>query len=433
MSSALKRLVLAAALLVCASGAIAQETQSRSVIRLSYIPGNFALPVLVGIEHGLFAKEGLFLSTIPITDEATIMRSLAAGGTDFAIGSQAMLLSIAENKADAKVVAVAGYGREIDLVVPVWDTTTKSLADIKGKAVLLLNGVHNFDAVPELYRALALSKPPMRLSDVTIQFVDIANLHNIFDPRFRNVYVQRKVGGVFMLREFSAFYVEEKKARVVLSNDDVTKLVGRVGAQPLFASKRVIEKEPQTVERFVRGWARTLQYISTPGNREAIVRVLQIYYLRQYGVGLKAELADQYISRTKYDRLLWGERDLAEVIINARALSAARNLLFARIKEADKRPFKTVPPVADFIDMSFAKKAIADLQAEHKAAAAKPVPPADAKPAAPDTDKKAETPPAEKKQNADAPKAPDAAAKPETPPAKADDKPAAAPPGATKN
>ncbi|HEY7609548.1 MAG TPA: ABC transporter substrate-binding protein, partial [Alphaproteobacteria bacterium] len=90
----MKRLALVALLCLGAAGANAQEAPSRSVVRLSYIPGNFALPVLVGIEHGLFAREGLFLSTIPITDEATIMRSLASGGTDFAIGSQAMLLSI---------------------------------------------------------------------------------------------------------------------------------------------------------------------------------------------------------------------------------------------------------------------------------------------------------------------------------------------------
>jgi len=313
---------------------------------------------------------------------------------------------------------VAGYGREIDLVVPAWDTTTKSLAQLKGKTLLLLNGVHNFDAVPEIYRALALSKPPMKLSDINIQFIDVANLHNVFDPRFRPVHAKNNIGGVFMLREFSAHYVDDKRARVVLSNDDLTQLVGRIGAQPLFASKLIIEKEPATVERFVRGWGRTLQYVSTPGNKEAITRLLQIYYIRQYGLALNPSLAQQYISRTKYDRLGWSERDLSEVTINARALSAARNLLFARIKEADKRPFKTVPPVAEFIDMSFAKKAIATLQAEHKAA----------------SEKKTETPPT---KQAETPAAKPEEKKDEAPAAKPEEKksetPAPPTPPATKN
>jgi len=391
MSSAVERLLIAAALLVCAAGAAAQDTskppqvptkpaevtkpatepESRSVVRLSYIPGNFALPVLVGIEHGLFAREGLFLSTVPVIEEGALMRSLGQGGTDFAIGSQSLLLSAEENKLDARVVAVAGYGRELELIVPIWDTAPKTLADLKGKTLFLLSGVHNFDAVPELYRALALSKPPMRLSDVNIRFINLANIRGIMDPNFRKTYVAAKVGGILMFRDFTAAYVERKEARVVLTNEALTKLIGRVGAQPLLASKRVIDQEPKVVERFVRGWARTTQYMSDPANKEAIVRVLQIYYLRQYGYLLKKELAESYFSLVKYDRVVWADGDTEEVTINGKALGAGRNLLFAAIKDPKKRPFQAVPNVKDFVDTSFAKKAVADLEIEAKRAAEK--------------------------------------------------------------
>jgi len=386
MSSAFKRLFFAAMLMTCAAGAAGQEQQDRSVVRLSYIPGNFALPVLVGIEHGLFAHEGLSLSPVPVTDEGAILRSLGAGGTDFAIGSQSALISLAGNKIEAKVVAIAGSAREVDLVVPIWDTTTKKLADLKGKTVVLLNGVHNFDAVPELYRALALSKPPMKLSDVNIQFVELANLQVIMDPRAKQAYAQRKLAGVLMLREFTQSYVDDKKARVVLSSEELTKLIGRHGAQPLFASKLMLTRFPGTVERFVRAWARTMQYLSDPANKTAVVRVLQIYYLRQYGYPLKRELAERYIGNTNYQHVAWSAEDIAEVNINAKALSAARNLLFARIKDPNQRPFKTAVTVDEFVDMSFATKALAALEAEKKTAAEKK--PADKPAASPPTDDK---------------------------------------------
>ena len=80
--------------------------------------------------------------------------------------------------------------------------------------------------------------------------------------------------------------------------------------------------------------------------------------------------------------------DLAEITINAKALSAGRNLLFANIKDPNQRPFKDVPDLAAYMDMSFAKKALSDLEAERKAAAAKP--PETPKEAAPE--KKPETP-----------------------------------------
>jgi ABC-type nitrate/sulfonate/bicarbonate transport system substrate-binding protein len=372
MFRALTRALFSTILVGYAAVATAQEEPSRPAVRLSYIPGNFALPVLVAIEHGIFAHEGLSVSPVPVTDEGAILRSLAAGGTDFAVGSQSTLISVAGNRLEAKVVAIAGAAREIDLVVPIWDTTTKKFADIKGKTVALLNGVHNFDAVPELYRALALSKPPMKLSDVSIQFVDLANLQVIMDPRAKQVYTQRNLAGVLMLREFTKGYVDEKKARVVFSNEELTKLIGRHGAQPLFASKLVLTRFPKTVERFVRAWARTMHYVSDPANKAAVVRVLQIYYLRQYGYPLKKELAEQYIANTDYRHVVWTKEDIAEVNINAKALSAARNLLFARIKEPEKRPFKTPVEVDAYVEMAFAKKAIADIEAEKKASEVKP-------------------------------------------------------------
>lgn len=371
------RLLLATFLFAGATTAVQaqeapKETPKRPILRLSYIPGNFALPVLIAIEHGIFAHEGLSVSPVPVTDESAILRSLAMGGTDFAVGSQSALISVAGNKLDAKVVAIAGAAREIDLVVPIWDTTTKTFADVKGKTVVLLNGVHNFDAVPELYRALALSKPPMKLSDVSIQFVDLANLKVIMDPAAKQVYTQRKLAGVLMLREFTQSYVDEKKARVVLKNEDLTKLIGRRGAQPLFASKLMLTRFPDDTQRFVRAWARTMQYISDPANKVAVVRVLQIYYLRQYGYLLKKELAEQYIANTDYRHVMWTKEDIAEVNINARAMSAARNILFARIKDPEQRPFKTPVAVDDYVEMSFAKKALDDLDAEKKRVAEKP-------------------------------------------------------------
>jgi ABC-type nitrate/sulfonate/bicarbonate transport system substrate-binding protein len=411
--------------LIASSVGIAQE-KVRSVVRLSYIPGNFALPVLVGIEHGLFAREGLSVSAIPVTNEGAIMSSLSQGGTDFAIGSQSLLLSAAQNKLDIKVVAIAGYARNIDLIVPIWDTTTKSFSDVKGKALLLLNGVHNFDAVPELYRAMALSKPPMRLADVTIRFIDLINLQPILDPKMQKAYTQGKVAGIFMFREFSSAYVEQKKARVVLSSEDLTKLIGRIGAQPVFASKRVLDAEPKTAELFIRAWARTMQYMSDSANKDAIVRVLQIYYLRQYGTLLKKELAELYFSSTKYDRVAWDERDIAEVAINAKALSAARNLLFASIKDPKQRPFSEVPDVKAFVDSSMATKALAELESQRKAAINAP-PSSDANPATrvatpKSGDKPEAAPPAAKNQNSQDHTPPKL--EPSAPPAKNGDKPA---------
>jgi ABC-type nitrate/sulfonate/bicarbonate transport system substrate-binding protein len=414
MSGRLTRLFLVTLIATFAGAAVAEEPRSRSIIRLSYIPGNAALPVLVGIEHGMFAREGLSISIVPVTDESTVMRSLTAGATDFAIGSQAVLLSAAQNKVEARVVAIASSSRDIELVVPAWDTAAKSFADIKGKTILLLNGIHNFDAVPELYRALALSKPAMRLSDINVQFITLANLEQVFHPNFQKIYAQRKIGGIFMFREYTSRYVEEKKARVIAGDAELTKLIGRRGAQPLFASKLILDRDPKAVQRFVRGWARAMQQVNDPQHRAAVIRTLQIYYLRQHGGVVNEATAQNYVAAAKYDRVLWTDQDTAEVTINGKALSAARNLLFANIKDPAKRPFSDVPEIKGYIDSSYAKKALEDLEAEKKVLAAKP--PENGNPAVTGTEKP-------KTAEGDKPQA-DTPAKPEA-------KPAAPPPAAS--
>jgi hypothetical protein len=225
----------------------------------------------------------------------------------------------------------------------------------------------------------------MRLADVNVHFMSLANLEQVLDPRFRQGYTQRKFGGIFVFREYSQRYVDDKKARVIANNAEITKLIGRRGAQPLFASKLILDRDPKAVQRFVRGWARALQQIADPAHKAAVVRTLQIYYLRQHGGVLRQDLAELYVTAASYDRVAWTDEDIAEVTINGKALSAARNLLFANIKEPDKRPFGVVPDVKSFVDMSYAKQAMADLEAEKKAAPPKGEAPAkkEEKPAAP--------------------------------------------------
>ena len=79
-----------------------------------------------------------------------------------------------------------------------------------------------------------------------------------------------------------------------------------------------------------------MEHMSDPANKEAVVRVLQIYYLRQYGFLLKKELAEAYFAAVKFDRVEWTEQGVAEITINAKALSAGRNLLFANIKDPNQ-------------------------------------------------------------------------------------------------
>ncbi len=148
---------------------------------------------------------------------------------------------------------------------------------------------------------------------------------------------------------------------------------------------------PGTIQRFVTAWVKTLDYIH---NNKTTWRSSSPYYFgRQFGVPLNKEEAELFVSLIKYDRAAWTENDIKEININGQAISAARNLLFASIKDPAKRPFQTAPDVTAYFDDSFVKKAVAALEEDKKkrAAAPPPAPPKSGEPEKkPEGEKKAE-------------------------------------------
>ena len=338
------------------------HSQTRDMVRLTYIPGSEAIPVLVAIERGFFRKQGLTVSALPVLSQQAVTTALALGLTDFATGSQSWLLDMANAKIRAKVIALSGYGREMELIVPSWDKRTKKLADMKGKRVLIVRGTHNFDAVPEFYRALIFSR--LKLTDVGVSFINLRQLRIIMNPKFRRGFIKQRIAGVFTLREYTFNFLKNKRARVVLDNKALTKLIGRLGARPLFASDNIIKKSPQTVQRFVQAWVETMDYIVK--NPEDTARLLRIYFARQYGVRLPKGQAEFLLKLVKYDRVAWTQNDIRGAVINGKAISAARNLLFSHIKDKKKRPFQKPPSLDGYFDAQFVEKAKEALKKSQK-------------------------------------------------------------------
>lgn len=386
----------------------AAAARERRVVRVAYIPGTAALPVIVGLERGLFLREGLIVSPLPVTDLNSVMNGLNGGYFDIAVGSQSWLLDIAHNgKIGAKVVAIDSHGREMELIGPAWDKSIKTLADLKGRTILFIQGIHNFDAVTEFYRVLSFSK--LKLSDVRIVFIPMDQTGAIFaqDAKTKAAVQQRKIAGVYAPREITVTYTENKTARVVASNDEITSLIGRRAARPVLASAATIKNTPGTIQRFVNAWVKTQDYIVS--DKSDAANLLNLYFARQFGQPLTKERAEYYVGLAKYDRADWGEEDIKEININGRAVSAARNILFSSIKDEKKRPFQTAPTVDAYFDRSFVTKALEKRAADKKAEAEKKAGPP--------------TPSAAEKDPTVAPPGPPAAAPPGAPAAKPAEKP----------
>jgi ABC-type nitrate/sulfonate/bicarbonate transport system substrate-binding protein len=303
-----------------------------SLARLSYGSGWDALPAIVGIERGFFAEQKIIVSGLAVSSPTAVIDSLAVGTTDFALVPQRVMLVMVAAKVPVKVIAEGGWGTEMELVARP-DENIKSVADLKGKTIAVVQGS---EALPVLVRLLNQSK--LKPTDVKIASMSADSLLKSLTGK--------KADAVFETRHFTIPLVDKKEGIVVIDAAGVTKAIGFVGAIPLVARNDMITKESDLTQRFVNAWVKSLAYIrQDPADAG---RVLQIFFHRQ-GVPVTPTMAQTWIKMIKYDQYAWTPAAVKDAEYNGWALNAAKVLMVA-------------PKMDGFVDNTFADAAAKTLQ-----------------------------------------------------------------------
>jgi sulfonate transport system substrate-binding protein len=307
----------------------AAAQQKLVLVRFSFSSGWDALPAIVAIERGFFAQEGLVVSGLAVPSSMAVIESLATGSTDIAAVPQRTLLVMVAAKAPVKVIAMAGWGTQIELVVPKDDKAIKSVADLKGKTIAVGQGS---EAQPVLIRLL--NKAKIRPSEVKIKSLSPAELTRAFQNKLADAVIESG--------HFTAVLLKNGQARIVLSNKEIVETLGLVGASALVAQKSVIEKEATTVQKFVNAWVKALKYIDQ--DRKDAAQLLRIFFHRQ-GTMVSDALATSWVGMTRYDRFVWSPADVADAEFNGWGLKEGGVL-------------KVLPKLDGYVDNRFAEKAV---------------------------------------------------------------------------
>lgn len=303
-----------------------------SLARLSYGSGWDALPAIVGIERGFFAEQKIIVSGMAVSSPTAVIQSLNVGTTDFALVPQRVMLVMVAAKVPVKVIAMGGRGTEMELVARP-DANIKSVADLKGKTVAVVQGS---EALPVLVRLLNQSK--LKPTDIKIASMNTDSLLKSL--------ADKKADAVFETRHFTIPLVDKKQGTVVLDAAGVAKAVGAVGAIPLVARNDVITKDADLTQRFVNAWVKSVAYIHQDPADAA--RILQIFFHRQ-GVTITPAMAQAWVAMIKYDQYSWSTAAVTDAEYNGWALNAAKIL-------------KTAPKMTGYVDNHFADAAAKALQ-----------------------------------------------------------------------
>jgi ABC-type nitrate/sulfonate/bicarbonate transport system substrate-binding protein len=246
------------ALVLLTAAALATAASAADTIRVGKaVPFAWTFtPIDVGIEAGLFAKQGLELSVTGFAGDARVQQALVSDSIDFGLGSGAGMGFLAKGVPAKAVAAMAGAPMNMSLVVT-YDSPIKSLDQIKGKKI----GITTVGSLTDwlLKRVVADRKwAPTDVTAVTVGGMDST----------KAALKTGQIDGVVIALELGYALEAAKEWRVVAP---LASFAPDFHTHVIFARDDLIAKKPELVERFLRGWFATIAYMRA--NKDKTVEI----------------------------------------------------------------------------------------------------------------------------------------------------------------
>ncbi|HEY7247190.1 MAG TPA: ABC transporter substrate-binding protein [Xanthobacteraceae bacterium] len=207
------------------------------------------IPVNVGDKLGIFKKHGLELTIVDFTGGSKMTQAMAAGSIDIGVGAGTEMALVAKGAPMTAICESAGPPSFLSIGVP-WDSPIRSLDQLRGKRI----GVSSAGSLTDwLAKDLARKKGwgPQGITVVTM-----GNAPSSIIAAFREHLVDAYVNVISLF-----LAMEENKTGRVLA--PVSQYEGKLAVGALYASKHLIDSDPEAVRAFVAGWIETIDFIRT--------------------------------------------------------------------------------------------------------------------------------------------------------------------------
>jgi NitT/TauT family transport system substrate-binding protein len=220
------------------------------------VPNSFAFGATeVGIEAKIFEQEGLTIEVTSFRGDAQLQQALAAGSIDVGLGSGPGLGFRAKGAPAIGVAAMYGPPVNLALVLP-FNTSVKSVADLKGKRI----GVTTTGSLTD-WLVRELSQQQGWGSD-GIQILALGAM------QARLAAIQRGELDGMVIEAATGYELEEAgKARNFILFGDIAR---DFHTHVIFATDDMVERRPELLGRFLRGWFRTIAFMRA--NRDFVVQ-----------------------------------------------------------------------------------------------------------------------------------------------------------------
>lgn len=311
------------------TGSALSQGTKRTLVRLDYTGSVYATTSVVGVEKGFFEEEGLTVNPRPQASGPIAVQSLIGGSTDFAVGSNVQPVLSMAGGISVKVVGLNTYGFAGNVIIPVDDTKSRTMQDLKGKVVGVQVGSGTHTVWLRYLKHIGMSDKDFK----------IKNMDTVMIPA---AFESKSIEAAVAWDPFATLIVEKKLGRTMLGPKDLADPVGVTYAFYLMTTEEIIKKRSDMVQRFINGWVKTIRFIEK--NRDEVAEIMHSFFARE---GLKLSLATvkAVLSGSHYDRAHVSEEDIKDTMESAKLLYE-----MGRLKKLVD--FKTA------VDNSFVEKAI---------------------------------------------------------------------------
>lgn len=220
-------------------------------------------PLEIGVEEGIFERNGLKVEISAFTGDARLQQALAADGVDIGVGSGPGMGFVAKGLPIMTVAAMANSPRNMALVLPANSKVTNA-DQLKGAKI----GVTTVGSLTDwLAKKLAFEKNwgPAGVTTVSVGGMD-------------SMRAAMKTGQIdaSVTSTESAYTLQKNKEWRFLEN--FSDIVPHFHTHVFFARTSIIQSQPDEVRRFLKGWFETIAFMRKNKARsvEISARVLKL-------------------------------------------------------------------------------------------------------------------------------------------------------------
>jgi NitT/TauT family transport system substrate-binding protein/sulfonate transport system substrate-binding protein len=256
-------------------------------VRLSTNRSTQAIVNEVATQKGFFKEQGIDVKVFAESSGSASLMAVVGGSADMGVGLHSRVLQVLAKGLPLCVIGMVQYGLTSKILVPIRDKTSKTMADLKGKRLAIQVGSGTYVAWRILLKYIGLKE-----KDFVVKNLKTRMIPATFESGSIDVAVAWE--------PYASILVSKGLARVLITNDEWSKIGKIVYPVFLYANCNWVKKNKAITQKFVNAWIKAIKFVNT--NKKETVDIMARAY-KGWGLTIPRDKVKAGIYTRGYDKL----------------------------------------------------------------------------------------------------------------------------------